>query len=167
MLETANSVIKDQQQRIEKLEAVHANSDGVSERLRTLEDYSRRNNIIVDGVMEVDGETTEKLQRDIEKLFSEKLDLKPAIDNIHRLGSKFNKRDTRPRSVIVKLTRFQDRQNCLKRSRLLRGTNVYINEDVCRATADIRKQKLEELKIKRSQGYIAYFSGVNICNSKK
>ena len=107
-----------------------------------------------------------RLQRsyrsDIEKLFSEKLDLKPAIDNIHRLGSKFNKRDTRPRSVIVKLTRFQDRQNCLKRSRLLRGTNVYINEDVCRATADIRKQKLEELKIKRSQGYIAYFSGVNI-----
>ena len=143
MLETANSVIKDQQQRIEKLEAVHANSDGVSERLRTLEDYSRRNNIIVDGVMDEDGETAEKLQRDIEKLFSEKLDLKPAIDNIHRLGSKFNKRDSRPRSVIVKLTRFQDRQNCLKRSRLLRGTNVYINEDVCRATADIRKQKLE------------------------
>ena len=33
MLETANSVIKDQQQRIEKLEAVNANSDGVSERL--------------------------------------------------------------------------------------------------------------------------------------
>ena len=162
LLETANSVIKDQQQRIEKLEAVHANSDGVSERLRTLEDYSRRNNIIEDGVMEEDGETTEKLQRDIEKLFSEKLDLKPAIDNIHRLGSKFNKRDTRSRSVIVKLTRFQDRQNCLKRSRLLRGTNVYINEDVCRTTADIRKQKLEELKIKRSQGYIAYFSGVNI-----
>ena len=149
MLETANSVIKDQQQRIEKLEAVHANSYGVSERLRTLEDYSRRNNIIVDGVMEEDGETTEKLQRDIEKPFSEKkLDLKPAIDNIHRLGSKFNKRDSRPRSVIVKLTRFQDRQNCLKRSRLLRGTNVYINEDVCKATADIRKQKLEEQKLK-------------------
>ena len=72
MLETAKSVIKDQQQRIEKLEAVHANSYGVSERLRTLEDYSRRNNIIVDGVMEEDGETTEKLQRDIEKPFSEK-----------------------------------------------------------------------------------------------
>ena len=154
MLETENSVIKDQQQGIEKLEAVHANTDGVSERLRT-----RRNNIIVDGVR---WRRMVRLQRDIEKLFSEKLDLKPAIDNIHRLGSKFHKRDTRPRSGIVKLTRFQDRQNCLKRLQLLRGTNVYINEDICRETADIRKQKLEELKIKRSQGYIAYFSGVNI-----
>ena len=42
----------------------------------------------------------------------------------------------------------------------MKGTNIYVNEDVWKATLDIRKSKTGELKErKKKQGYIAYFSG--------
>ena len=46
---------------------------------------------------------------------------------------------------------------CLKSAPKLKGTKIFINEDLSRATLDIRRRKLDELKERRAQGYIAYF----------
>ena len=144
-----------------------AGSGELGERLRCLEDYSRKNNLIIDGIPEPSGETTETLQSSIQRLFNEKLKLKPEIDNVHRIGSKGNKSDNRPRSVIIRMTKFHHRQECLKSAPKLKGTDIYINEDVCKATLEIRKSKIEELKLKRRQGYIAYFAGTDIVVKKR
>ena len=51
---------------------------------------------------------------------------------------------------------------CVRAAPRLKGTNVYINEDVSRATLNIRREKLDELREKRRKGYIAYFSGAKL-----
>ena len=45
----------------------------------------------------------------------------------------------RPRAVIVKLKTFKVTQECLNRSPRLKGTNIYINEDISKATHEIMK----------------------------
>ena len=57
---------------------------------------------------------------------------------------------------------FTEKMSCLKSSHRLAGTSIYISEDVSKATQDIRMSKMEELKRKRSEGLIAYFSGIEI-----
>jgi hypothetical protein len=89
-----------------------------------------------------------------------KLQVEVQLDGANRVGSS-GTRD-RPRPIIVRFRTFTDRQKCMKATSKLKGSNIYINEDVSKATSEIRKAKMDELKEKRRQGYIAYFSGVDI-----
>ena len=70
--------------------------------------------------------------------------------------------DSKPRPVMVRLQTYSQRQEILRSTLKLKGSNIYFNEDVSKATSDIRKSKLQELKEKRSRGLIAYFSGNKI-----
>ena len=56
------------------------------ERVRNLEDYSRRNNLIVEGLQKESDENNEILQTTMWKLLKEKLDFSPEIDVVHRMG---------------------------------------------------------------------------------
>ena len=141
----------------------------MSERIRAMEDYSRRNNVIVDGVPENKEENNEQLQAKIvrinsDKLFKDKLGIEPDIEVIHRI---WKSEADRPKSVILKIRSFKDRQDVLSAASRLCGTNVYLNEDVSRATMQIRREKFPELKERRKQGYIAYFSGTNIISKRR
>ena len=76
----------------------------MSERIRAMEDYSRRNNVIVDGVPETKEENNEQLQTKIVNLFKDKLGIEPDIEVIHRIGKSVA---DRPKSVILKLRSFK------------------------------------------------------------
>ena len=54
----------------------------------------------------------------------------------HRLRPRENPETVpeRPKTVLVKLSSFQERMECVRAAPRLKGTNVYINEDVSRAT---------------------------------
>ena len=134
----------------------------LADRIRALEDDARKNNIIAEGVSEIKDENNEKLQVAISKLFNEKLEVNPEITECRRIGSK--ELSSKPRPVIMKLKNDGDRLKCMKSAAKLKGTNVYLNEDVCKTTQEIRRAKLPELIEKRKQGLIAYFSGINICS---
>ena len=56
----------------------------------------------------------------------------------------------------------RDKAACLRSRAKLKGTNVYVIEDVSYATQRIRKSLLPELKRKWDEGYIAYFPGIRI-----
>ena len=100
------------------------------ERVQNLEDYSRRNNLIVEGLQEESDENNEVLQTSMEKLLKEKLDFTPKIDVVHRMGKQL---DNNPRYVIFRLRTFRERQECLKLLPKLKGTNIYINEDISKS----------------------------------
>lgn len=67
-----------------------------------LEDRSRRNNLLVFGVTEEEGETTEDLESAaLDKIFLQKLGVKlKTVERIHRIGKKQGRS---PRPVILKL----------------------------------------------------------------
>ena len=44
----------------------------------------------------------------------------------------------------------------------LKGTNIFLNEDVSLATQSIRNAKMGELQAARQRGLIAYFSGTKL-----
>ena len=85
---------------------------------------------------------------------------KMKIENIkvefaHRINSKHNK--SAPRTIIARLGHDMDRITTLKNSYKLKGSNVFINEDLSEYTLNKRKEKLTEFKSARANGKIAFF----------
>ena len=124
-------------------------------RLNKIEDYSRINNIRIDGVDKAQGESKENLQLKAQKVLENKLQLKNvAIDNIHRLPTKER---TGPRTIIARLSSHSTRDTAIKNTWRLKNTGIFINEDLCEDTRKERKEKLPLLKSARESGKIAYF----------
>ena len=165
-LEEENRIMEQHENKLQHLTRKEVDVESVSERVRSLEDYSRRNNIVVDCLVEDKEENSEKLQVNISKLLSEKLNLIPEIDVCHRLGIK-DESTAKPRPVIIKFNKQEYKHSCLRLASKLIGTNIHLNEDVSKATHDIRKRKMAELLEKRKSGLIAYFSGINIITRQR
>ena len=86
------------------------------------------------------------------------------IESAHRAGRKSSNRS---RTIVCKLLRFKDKQNILRKAKLLQGTNKLINEDFFEDTVDYRKELWEEVKVLQSQGKIAYLNYRSIVSMDK
>ncbi|KAI8507447.1 hypothetical protein Bbelb_148270 [Branchiostoma belcheri] len=122
-----------------------------------LENQSRRNNILIDGITDVKEESWEECEQKVRSLLKEKLQLDPKkieIERAHRNG-RFQP-DARPRSIVAKLLRFKDKEAILQRARYLKGSNIFINEDFSEAIRQKRKELIPEMKAARERGNVAY-----------
>ena len=54
-----------------------------------------------------------------------------------------------------------------RKTKFLKGTNIFINEDYCQDTVEYRKELWEEVKVLRSQGKIAYLNYRSIVSRDK
>ena len=138
--------------------------DNVSDRVRALEDGSRVENIRITGLPELPSENSEQTQHKVQKLISEKLELNNiGIISAFRAGKNPPESSSQnPRPIIAKLSSVTNKIACFKSSNRLKGTSIFISEDVSKATMDIRSKKFHILKQKREEGFIAYFSGTDI-----
>lgn len=100
--------------------------DDLKERHLKTEAQERRNNLILDGVAEFNGEKKDDcFQKVIDVLKNEmKLD-NIALDRCHRMGP----RNKKPRSIIFKVHNFQDREKIWKARDQLKGKKIRISED--------------------------------------
>ena len=131
-------------------------------RTMKLEDDSRKKNIRINGLPEVASETSEQTLVKVQEVIKSKLGLDhKQVISAYRTG-KLDPSSSKPRMVLARFSTMDNRTTCLKNSTKLKGTKIFINEDVSPATQAIRNSKWDELRAKREQGYIAYFSGVNI-----
>ena len=119
-----------------------------------MEDQSRRNNLRICGVPEEPNENWEQTQRKVARLFYEKFNATPDLERVHRVGKNKNK----TRDIVAKFFRFQDRDAVYMDRRKLKGTQIYINEDLCPATVEVRRQQKDALLEARQQGKVAYFN---------
>ena len=87
-----------------------------------------------------------------------------AIEHAHRAGRKSG---SNPRTIVCKLIRFKDKQNILRKAKLLKGTNIVIDEDYCQDTVQYRKELWAEVKVLRSEGKIAYLNYRTILSRDK
>ena len=81
----------------------------------------------------------------------------PAFERVHRVGKATNQR-AKPRDIVARFTRFQDRDAVFQERRKLKGTNIYINEDLCPNLVDVRRGQMDALREARRQGKVAFFS---------
>lgn len=83
------------------------------------------------------------------------------LERVHRVGTLLRGRDGEPpksRTIVARFCRYSDRQLALRISPKLKSTNIYLNEDLCKASVHERKAQLPELCKARAEGKIAYFS---------
>ena len=122
-----DNLSKQKQKHKEDINELWKDNDQLCERLRDLEDRSRRDNLRIDGIAEVENETWEQTEEILQNLFKEKLQLESiSVERAHRVGDKEN---NNKRTIVVKLASFKDRLKIISETRKLKGTNISINED--------------------------------------
>lgn len=124
----------------------------ITNKANDLENRSRRNNLIVHGVREHEGESENALAKQVkDEIFSKLLGLPiQGVKRLHRLGGRMSGR-TRP--AILKLVDFREKILALQKYSKLKETNLSISEDFLRrvqlawkclweSTAEEREQNL-------------------------
>ncbi|XP_065675518.1 uncharacterized protein LOC136091738 [Hydra vulgaris] len=92
----------------------------------------------------------------VKKLFEECLGLKDIkIERAHRAGFRGKNKS---RTIVLKLLDYKDKVEILKKSVMLKGKNIYINEDFGAETNKIRKTLREEMKVARQSGKFAFIT---------
>ena len=178
-IEEKNLKIEEQKTENKKLsdqiETVNLN---MSAKLNEMEQYNRKTNIRINGIPEVGIETAEdttlKVIETINNTFKD-INLRSEHVNIaHRLGmKKANAHHTKsPRQIIVKFHSRMKRDELLKRRRELKGTNIYISEDLTpinqHVLACLRKKMPDEIEQSWSKrGRLYYKSKSNKDNIKE
>lgn len=75
------------------------------------------------------------------------------LERAHRIGQYAT---GRTRTVVVKLLRYKDKEEILKRSKILKGTRYYIKEDFSESVRLKRKELVPQLQEARRMGKIAF-----------
>ena len=125
--------------------------DDLKEVNRKLEDRSRRSNLRIDGVPENANEMWSVTEQKVQKILKENLDITQniEIERAHRMG---NTRNNQPRTIIMKLLRYKDKELILNSAKKLKNTNISIYEDYSDETYKIRKHLAEQMKVERKNG---------------
>ena len=148
-----DNLSKQKQKHKEDINELWKDNNQLCERLRDLEDRSRRDNLRIDGIAELENETWEQTEEILHNLFKEKLELENiSVERAHRVGNK-GKNDKR--TIVLKLASFKDKLKIISEARKLKGTNISINEDYSKETLEIRKEKWKEVKELRKNGTYA------------
>lgn len=127
-----------------KINALEKENENLGKRLDRIEQYSRRNNLRIFGLPELNGENTDAVIIDFfrDKLF---LTFPPsALDRSHRVG----KTGQNPRAIIVKFCRYRDRELVFQKKKQLRGTNYVITEDLTVQRVLLKRKAIEKFGIK-------------------
>lgn len=144
----------------EKIKNVSDNHDALAARVKELEDevdrlerYSRRNNVMLYGLPEDEGETYEvsanKAMQTLKRYFPEKDWHRDDIERAHRVG---HTQSRRPRPLIIKLQKWADTMLIMRNKEgkeLMRQNKMKLSADLTRR----QRQTIRELKIHGQQGY--------------
>ena len=131
-------------------------SDNVNLRIRMadierktddLECRSKRNNLIIYGLPRVENETWQECEEMVQELLTDTLEMheSPQFDRVHRLSAKPNS------SIVARCTFYKDNETIKKAQAKLKGSNVFISEDVSLRVQEIRKKLLPHLKAAKDE----------------
>ena len=166
-LEDLKSGLNDATSKLASFDLEDSSGSNFQERIRIVEDHIRRKNVRISGLPDAHNENSEQSLVKVRELISNKLNA-PNVEilSASRIGS-FDASSEQPRQIIAKLSSVEDKISCFKNSSKLKGSKIFVNEDVSAATLNIRKSKMNELLQKRKDGFYAYFSGTKIVAKKR
>ena len=128
----------------------------LEERINYQDDYSRRKNVRISGVPEPDSnETWEQTAASVTSMLQDKMQLPGLVlERAHRVGLR---RDAKPRTIVARFSSYCDRESVMRNARKLKGTNIFVNDDLCPASQVVKNAQMPLLKQARQQGKIAFF----------
>ena len=127
----------------------------LNDKIDNMDDKQRKDNLIISGLNEDMNENNEQCHKKTVKFIREKLNV-PEINiaAAHRIG-KYKSQD-KNRDVLVKFRTHDERDMVFRKKVNLKGQNIFIKEDFCKETLDIRKNLLPKLKEARNEGKVAF-----------
>lgn len=117
-------------------------------KLDTMENQSRRNNLLVKGVPESKGETWLDCKKTVIRIAQEagvRIQTQD-IERAHRLQSK-----TTPRPIIAKLVYFQDKEDIIRNQRRIANSDITIAEDYSKLIQEERRELFKVMQDKRKE----------------
>ena len=160
-LEFSQAELAETRELVETLTDAKASSGNLDHRMRTLEDLSKAKNLRISGLDERSNENPEQTLVTVQNFIRDRLQ-EPNVRVKDAFRVNVATDNTVRREIIARLGSVNEKSACLRSRTKLKGSDIYVNEDVSYATQQIRKSLLPELKRKREEGYIAYFSGIRI-----
>ena len=128
-----NSLTQDVQNLTKNITDLNNGCTTIIGRVDYQEDQSRRSNLRFQGIPDPKAnETWEHSQTLIENIIKIKLGItnKIEFERVHRTG-KWVANRKKPRDIVVKFHKYQDREAVFKKRFLLKDSNIFINEDFC------------------------------------
>ena len=110
--------------------------------INDLEQYSRRNCLLIHGVEEKDRENTDKLALDV---FNNNLEINTTVNDIcrsHRIGKK---RPNKTRPIIVKFLSYRSRKQVFGNKRKLKGSSISVSESLTKTNYDLFRKTQDSL----------------------
>ena len=115
---------------------------------------SMRDNLIFSNIPEKENETPDVTEHILHEFLELNLKMEKqdvtniTFDRVHRIHVQ-----RKPRAIVAKFCDFKQRQNVRGKSRALKGTNYYINEQFPPEINSERKELVKVMKEKRQQGH--------------
>ena len=151
--DTENSIDKIKETFKREIEKLKKDNDDTNNKLRILEDCSRRDNLRFDGIEEWKEESWADTEQNLKDTLSETLGIQNInIERAHRVGDK-----KRPpcRKIVEKLSSFKIKERILTEAKKRKSKGIQIYEDFSKATVEIRKKNWEKIKELRAQNKYA------------
>ena len=137
----------------QEIESLIIKSKEQNDKLRVLEDRSRRDNLRFDGIPEYKNETWADTEDILKDTLREQLGMNNIkIERAHRTGT--NTQST-CRTIIAKFTSYKTKERILKEHRNQKPKDIEIYEDFSKETVKIRKELWEKVRELRSQNKYA------------
>lgn len=164
--QSCKNKLKEQEEKINQMEKEVNNLKIELEQVKmdkdNVEQYTRKNNVRIFGIKEVNQENTENL---VIKLCQEKLNINLTANDIeicHRVGTNNNKNN---RPIFVKLISNKVKNDIYYAKSKLKGLKITIREDITKHRMEIIKTAVEEFGPKNvwTQNGSMYI----YCNNKK
>ncbi|GAA6090911.1 protein unc-13 homolog C-like [Tachysurus ichikawai] len=111
----------------------------MTEKADYLDGQTRRNNLVVDGIPEAQNESWKETE-----------------DKVSTTGNPSGYSGKRSRTIMIKFLRYKDKMAVLGKTKDLKGTNIYVNEDYTEAIRQKHKELIPDMKAARERGDIAY-----------
>ncbi|KAI4819160.1 hypothetical protein KUCAC02_004431, partial [Chaenocephalus aceratus] len=109
------------------------------------------------GIPESPRESWEESEYKVRELLRTELQMdeeRIEVERAHQMGN--SRGADKPRQIVVKFLRFKDKTAVMGRRNVLKGTNIFLNEDYPEAVRHERKELIPAMKAERSKGNIAY-----------
>ena len=123
-------------------------SNDTNNKLRILEDRSRRDDLRFDGIEEWEEESWADTEQNLKDTLSDILGIQNVkIERAHRVG---DKKRSPCRTIVAKLSSFKMKERILAEAKKRKFKSIQIYEDFAKATVEIRKKDWENVKTKVS-----------------
>ena len=127
----------------------------LARRLDYMDDQGRKVNLRFCGIPEQPHETQEQAQVKVMRLLQSKLNTSPDIQVAHRIGKPSA---SKPRDILAKFRSVNDRDAVHRKRTAMKGTNIFINEDLCPGTVAARQAQMQQYHDARRAGKQVYWN---------